>query len=64
MLSESDKEFIADINHALSTHSNLRQAVNSLGRDYNEVYNRIRKLGYKLATESKLVPIHGEYVAN
>ena len=60
MISETDREFVNRVREALESEGNLRKAAEIMGEEYNTVYQRLRRLGYKLEQETRIVPIHAD----
>jgi len=58
MLQETDQQFVSRLNEALETSQTLREAVNKIGENYDAAYMRIRRLGYRIDRQLRLVPIH------
>ncbi len=58
MLNDTDREFIERVRKALESEGSLPKAAIAMDEEYNTIYQKLRRLGYRLEQETKLVPIH------
>lgn len=61
MISEQDQQLISELNNLLEQGLSVNKAAKVLGfNQSNSLYQRLYRLGYRIVSKSKLVPIHAK----
>jgi transposase-like protein len=65
MISETDRDLLVQVNALLEQGKNVSQAAVELGFDKkNTLYQRLYRLGYRVESRSRLVPIHAPTIVS